>query len=198
MFVQDLLCLYKPAHYKRWPNVEYFFSKHYMIALTYNFIHPSDPTAHIIEYFHVTLFFWSQPAWHTNCNQGQSGAQRAGCLLTTGFKNSAMPSHCCWQEISARHWCAEQELIWSGLLQLNGTGPEVMHYGKRGDNFSHSFLQFSAVDLEHLCWIPNHIKLCFSMHNITQWILCNLNFIRQYFCFAVFDNIPNYNQNSLK
>lgn len=31
-----------------WPNVEYFFLNQVMIALTYNFIHPSDPTPQII------------------------------------------------------------------------------------------------------------------------------------------------------
>lgn len=88
-----------------------------------------------------------------------------------------MPSHCRWQEISARRWCAEQELIWSGLLQLKGTGPEVMHYGKSGDNFSHSFLQFSAVGLYRkiILNIGSYQEYCFSLPTAAQWIPFNLN-----------------------
>lgn len=73
--------------------------------------------------------------------KARRSAQRAGWLLTAGFRAPAVPSHCCWQEIYARRWCVELELIWSGLLLLKGTGPKVMHYGKSGDNFHfHDFL----------------------------------------------------------
>ncbi len=115
-------------------------------------------------------FVWSQPLWHTNRNHGQSSAQRVGWLLTAGFRNSAVPSHCCWQEISARHWCAEQELIWNGLLQLKGTGPKLMH-GESRDNFSHWFLQFSAVDTERSCWsmLIERCVFLVSLNSVDLW-----------------------------
>lgn len=128
-------CFYNLSHRKHAPNVDEFYTERCVASCwigifqipamnspiqsncTFNWIFPCGP------------FLGSQPLWHTNYNQGQRSTRRAGWLLTTGFRNSAVPSHCCWQEISARHWCAEQELIWSGLLQLKGTGPEVVHSG---------------------------------------------------------------------
>lgn len=127
--------------------------------------------AHIIEYF---LFLRDQ-SLHTICNQGWDIARSVGWLLTTGFRNSAVSSHCCWQEISARHWCAEQELIWSGLLQLKGTGPEAMHYVKRGDNYSHSFPQFLCRRYRtFLMSLRSRKEPCFSLFNTTLQILFSL------------------------
>lgn len=105
--------------------------------------------------------------------KARNSSHRDGWLLTAGFRNSSEPSHCCWQEISSWRWCAEQGLICSGLLQLKGTGPEVMYYGKSGDHFSHSFLQSSAVDLlylEHLYWI----HLCLDFINFIVWFKISL------------------------
>lgn len=97
-------------------------------------------------------FNWIFPRGASHCDtqiviKARNSARGDGWLLTAGFRNSAEPSHCCWQEISARRSCAEQELIWSGLLQLKGTGPGVTLYGESGDNSPHSFLQFFPVNL---------------------------------------------------
>lgn len=61
------------------------------------------------------------------CNAIKVGAEHGalGELLKL-----AEVSHCCCQKIYARHWCEEQELIWSGLLWLKEA---CWHPWYRGD-----------------------------------------------------------------
>lgn len=130
------------------------------LHVQYNWIFPWGP------------FFGASHSSTQFAIKARNSAQRAGWLLTAGFRNSAVPSHCCWQEVFARRWCAEQELIWSGLLQLKGIGPEVMHDGKCGDDFSHSFLQFMFKSrAERLCWMLIFINCSLLIGFTSFWAI---------------------------
>lgn len=83
-------------------------------------------------------------------------------MLTAGFRNMAVPSHCCWQEISARHWCAAQELIWSSLLQLKGTCSEPHYEEKTESFFFYHFWQF------YCSWCGTLIGSCNFLSHPTQ------------------------------
>lgn len=120
----------------------------------------------------IWTFHSSQLVWLTNCNQGRCSARSVGGMLTAGFRNVAVPSHCCWQEISARHWCAAQELIWSSLLQQKGTCSEP-HYGEK------TFLPFLTIFLL-LVWNINKL-LQFSFSSNTNEAPVNVQSGRLYF-----------------
>lgn len=133
MFVKGKLCFFNLSLCKHSPN----FVVYWYLHVDYKFLSLCSTLSHPVQHnwiFPCGPLFGASHRGTQIVIKARSSADGAGWLLTAGFRNSAVPSRCCWQEISARLWCAEQELIWSGLSPLKETSPEVMHHGRRGDN----------------------------------------------------------------